>query len=295
MKKIYIAGAGGMLGEGFYSVLRDNYILRCTDKHLTSEWLELLDFRDYHNYENDVKSFDPDMLFHIGAHTSLEYCELNEYDAYETNTLSVEYAVRIANKLDIPLLYISTAGIFDGTQEVYDDWDTPNPLGVYARSKYMGERYVVENSKRYLVCRAGWMMGGGPSLDKKFINKLVKQIESGAKVLNVVDDKDGTPTFTHDFARNAMLLMEEEKWGVYNMVCGGLTSRFEVAEFLLQLLEKDHEIAINRVDSSFFQEEYFAERPLSERLVNKRLDILGLNIMSNWRDALRVYIEAYFK
>jgi dTDP-4-dehydrorhamnose reductase len=41
------------------------------------------------------------------------------------------------------LLYISTAGIFDGEKDLYDDWDMPNPLGVYARSKYMGERFVV--------------------------------------------------------------------------------------------------------------------------------------------------------
>ena len=77
----------------------------------------------------------------------------NVDDTYNTNTLSVEYAVQIANKLDIPLLYVSTAGIFDGNKDLYDDWDIPNPLGVYARSKYMGERYVCENSNRFLVCR----------------------------------------------------------------------------------------------------------------------------------------------
>jgi len=73
-------------------------------------------------------------------------------------------------------LYISTAGIFDGKKDLYDDWDMPNPLGVYARSKYMGERFVVENANRFLVCRAGWMMGAGPKKDKKFIQKLMKQI-----------------------------------------------------------------------------------------------------------------------
>ena len=32
MKKIYIAGCGGMLGEAFYKQFKDNYILKCTDK-----------------------------------------------------------------------------------------------------------------------------------------------------------------------------------------------------------------------------------------------------------------------
>ena len=47
----------------------------------------------------------------------------------------------------------------------------PNPLGVYARSKFMGERFVCENSNKYFVCRAGWMMGGGPEKDKKIYSK----------------------------------------------------------------------------------------------------------------------------
>ena len=75
-------------------------------------------------------NFSPDYLFHLGAHTDLEYCEDNPNDAYATNTLPVETAVFFSNKLDIPLLYISTAGIFDGNQDTYDDWDNPNPLGL---------------------------------------------------------------------------------------------------------------------------------------------------------------------
>jgi len=194
--KIYIAGCGGMLGEGFYNQFKDDYLIKCTDKDVNAPWLSFLDFRDFDAYRKDVTDFNPDYLFHLGAYTDLEFCELNSDETYNTNTLAVENAVYIANRLDIPVLYISTAGIFDGTKELYDDWDQPNPLGVYARSKYMGERYVVENAKRFLVCRAGWMMGAGPKKDKKFIQKLMKQLKEGKKELFIVDDKDGTPTFT---------------------------------------------------------------------------------------------------
>ena len=110
--------------------------------------------------------FIPSWLFHLGAYTDLEHCELNQDDTYETNTQSVKYAVEIANEMSIPLLYISTAGIFDGKKEVYDELDLPNPKGHYAKSKYMGEKYVIENANDYLICRAGWMMGGGPEKDK---------------------------------------------------------------------------------------------------------------------------------
>jgi dTDP-4-dehydrorhamnose reductase len=299
MKKIYIAGCGGMLGEAFYRQFKNDYILKCTDIDVNESWLSMLDFRNLEEYWKDVKEFNPDFLFHLGAYTDLEYCELNPEDAYETNTRSVRYAVQIANQLNIPLLYISTAGIFDGKKELYDDWDTPNPLGVYAKTKYEGERYVCNSSGRYLVCRAGWMMGGGPQKDKKFIHKLLKQIKDGKNELYVVDDKDGTPTYTNDFALNVKHLLEKaminpDLWGLYNMVCDGQTSRLEVSKELINILGLNEKISIVQVTSDYFKKTYFAERPDSERLINKRLSQNGLNLMRDWRVALKEYINDYY-
>lgn len=294
-KKIYIAGCGGMLGEAFYSQFKDTFELKCTDKDVNDTWLSFLDFRDFDAYKKDVTDFKPDYLFHLGAYTDLEFCEMNADDTYLTNTLGVENAVYLANHLDIPLLYISTAGIFDGEKELYDDWDMPNPLGVYARSKYMGERFVCENAKRFVICRAGWMMGAGPSKDKKFIQKLMKQLKDGKKELFIVDDKDGTPTYTQDFAKTVKALIEKEYWGLYNCVCGGQTSRLEVAQELLKLLNRNDEVKITTVSSDYFKEIYFAERPASERLATKKLDLRGVNQMRDWKIALKEYLEDYYK
>lgn len=290
-----MAGVGGMLGEAFYTVFKNEYELKCTDKDVNSDWLQFLDFRDFDAYKKDVLEFKPDYLFHIGAYTDLEYCEQNVEDTYMTNTISVENAVHIANELKIPLLYISTAGIYDGAQELYDDWDLPNPLGHYARSKYMGELFVKQNKVEHIVCRAGWMMGSGPKKDKKFIQKLMKQIKDGKKVLNVVNDKLGTPTYTIDFAKNAKLLIEKRYWGVYNMVCGGETGRFEVAQELVKVLGKENEIEVKEVDSSYFKDIYFAQRPASERLVNRRLNLREVNLMRDWKVCLEEYVEDYYK
>tara|TARA_A100001388_G_scaffold252064_1_gene214308 strand:- start:838 stop:1737 length:900 start_codon:yes stop_codon:yes gene_type:complete len=294
MKKIYMAGCGGMLGEAFYIQFKKEFELKCTDKDVNADWLSFLDFRHFEEYRNDVIDFNPDYLFHIGAYTDLEFCENNIDDTYATNTISVENAVKIANELEIPLLYISTAGIFDGKLNSYDDWALPNPLGHYARSKYAGELFVKENVCKHLICRAGWMMGGGPQKDKKFIQKLMKQIKSGKRELFVVNDKDGTPTYTHDFAKNVKLLLEKEFWGLYNMVCGGQTSRLEVAKELISLLKKNNTIKITEVDSDYFSKEYFAERPPNERLVNKKLNLRGINIMRDWKIALKEYLDNYY-
>jgi dTDP-4-dehydrorhamnose reductase len=289
-KRIYMAGSGGMLGEGFRDILYPRHELKCTDIDVNSDWLSYLDFRDQDSYRQDVIEFRPDYLFHLGAHTSLEYCEEHPGEAYMTNTLAVENAVHIANELSIPLLYISTAGIFDGAQETYDDWDQPNPLGHYARSKYMGERFVAENCRKHLVCRAGWMMGGGPSKDKKFIQKLMAQLKCRARELFVVDDKLGTPTYTRDFARNAELLLSKELWGTYNMVCSGVTSRLEVARHLLDALGLAKDVKVTPVSSDYFAAEYFAARPPSEQLIAAKLDLRGLNVMRDWRVCLEEYL-----
>ena len=291
MKKIFMSGCGGMLGEAFYSVFKESYELKCTDIDVNEDWLTLLDFRELDSYYKNVNEFKPDYLFHIGAYTDLEYCENNVDDTYSTNTTSVENAVYIANKMDIPVLYISTAGIFDGSKDIYDDWDQPNPLCHYARSKYAGERFVLEQAKYPIVLRAGWMMGGGPKKDKKFVSKILNQIKNGATTLNVVDDKLGTPTYTYDFANNAKLIIENEIWGLYNLVCQGITGRFEVAEKILSILDLDKTVTLNKVKSDHFKDEYFAPRPASERLINKKLQLRGLDKMRDWEICLEEYLK----
>ncbi len=294
MKKIYIAGSGGMLGEAFYKQFKDSFQLKCTDIDVNESWLSYLDFRNYENYLLDVKDFAPDYLCHLGALTDLEYCELNPEEAIKTNTSSVEHAVKISNLLKTPILYISTAGIFNGKKQFYDDWDKPDPLCTYAKSKYDGEIFVQKNSKTHLICRAGWMMGGGPKKDKKFINKILTQIKNGAEELFIVNDKFGTPTYTHDFAKNVKLLIENECNGLYNMVCDGVTSRLEVTKELLSIIGLSNKINVVEVSSEYFKNEYFAKRPESERLINKRLNSENRNVMRDWKVSLKEYIDMYF-
>ena len=290
-----MAGVGGMLGEAFYKQFKGDYELKCSDIDVNEEWLSFMDFRDIDAYRKDVKDFNADYIFHLGAFTDLEYCEKNIEDTYITNTLSVENATLISNEINVPILYISTAGIFDGSKEFFDDWDNPSPMCHYARSKFAGELYVERNSNRFLIFRAGWMMGGGPNKDKKFINKIMKQIKEGKRELFIVNDKLGTPTYTHDFARNVKLVLEKEFWGLYNMVCEGLTGRLEVAEELLQILNLEKRIKIQSVDSEFWKKEYFAPRPNSERLINAKLNARNLNIMRDWKVCLREYVEEYYE
>ena len=127
MNRIMMNGVGGMLGKAFYEEFQHDYEILATDKNVNEPWLRYLDFRDKISYERLAFEFQPDYVFHIGAHTDLEYCEHHKDDCYLTNTISVEHAIEIANHLSVPLVFISTAGIFDGGKDLYDDRDTPNP------------------------------------------------------------------------------------------------------------------------------------------------------------------------
>lgn len=291
--RVYIAGCGGMLGEAVYELWSSQCEVRATDIDVNEPWLSYGDVRDFASIAEDVRAFRPDIIINLAALTDLEHCENNKENAWLTNALGAENLGLLANELDVPYVYISTAGIFDGEQDVYTDFDTPAPLGYYAKSKAYGESWTLRTVRRPVVLRAGWMMGGGPKKDKKFINKLFKQIAAGKSELYVVNDKLGTPTYTVDFARGMQRVLESGLWGVYNQVCGGAGSRFDVANALVAELGVRDKVKVIEVTSDHFKTEYFAPRPASEKLVNLKLTARKLNVMRDWRVCLGEYAKRF--
>ena len=138
-------------------------------------------------------------------------------------------------------------------------------------------------------------MGGGPEKDKKFINKVIRQTRNGASELFIVNDKAGTPTYTYDFAETVKHLVKNRFHGLYNLVCEGGTTRLEVAREVLKVLRKQDQIRITEVSSDYFEKEYFAPRPASERLMNRKLRLRGADKMRNWKVALQEYLHDRYK
>jgi len=292
--RVYVAGCAGMLGDAMYARLkRVGADVKATDINCVDSWLEYGDVRDLASIRKSIFDFKPDLIINLAAITDLELCEKEQENSWLTNGLGAENLGLVANQLEVPYVYISTAGIFDGKLDIYNDFHKPNPLSVYAQSKYYGEQYVLTNVIKHYVLRAGWMMGGGPSKDKKFINKIYQQICAGANELFVVDDKLGTPTYTVDFANGLCDIVQSELYGLYNQVCNGAASRFDVANEFLKLMGLASEVKVTIVPSDFFKEQYFASRPASEKLVNLKLDQRGLNLMRDWKVCLEEYTEVF--
>jgi len=293
--KVLILGCGGMLGDAVYRRFNKSCQVLATDIDLNTPWLKFLDVRDWRGLEKTGLRFKPDLLINLAALTSLEYCERNPDDAYLTNGLGQENACLLANRLDIPVVFISTAGIFDGRKEFYHDFDTPNPLSVYGKSKYYGELITRQMCKEHFVFRAGWMMGGGIKKDKKFINKIFKQIKSGRNKIQVVADKLGTPTYTVDFADSMFRLIGSGLFGLYNMVCPGSASRYEVAVEFIRCLGLEKKVEVEVVSSDFFKKEYFAPRPASEKLIDLKLTARKMMFMRDWKACLAEYALSFRK
>ena len=295
-EKVLITGCGGMLGLAVHEVFSKNYqTCLATDIDLNEPWLKPLDVRDLSQCEALFEAFQPDLVLHLAALTDLEYCEQNPENTWQTNALGPENIALLCKKHKSAMVYISTAGIFDGRQEFYNDFDQPNPIGLYAKSKYYGETFVQRTLSRHFVFRAGWMMGGGLKKDKKFIHKIYRQIKAGQKELFVVDDKLGTPTYTHDFANGIYKVVQTKRYGLYNQVCGGDCSRYDVAVEFTALLGMKDRVKVSKVSSDHFKTEYFAPRPASEKLVNLKLNARKMNFMRDWKVCLKEYSEVFKK
>jgi dTDP-4-dehydrorhamnose reductase len=261
-ERVFITGCGGMLGDAIYP-------------HFSS-------------------LYRPDMVVHLAAETDLEYCESHPNVAKETNALATQTVAKLSEKYGATLIYISTAGVFDGLKTgPYTELDKPNPIMVYGQTKYEGELYALKYCRRTFVVRAGWMMGGGRRKEKKFIYKILQQVSNGSEEIYAVDDKWGTPTYAYDFASNLIHLLRTKKYGTYHMACEGRGTRYDVAKMLLQICNRP-DVKLTPVSSKFFKERYFAPRPRSEMMLNANLHKLGLNNMRPWGNSLRDYIEEYF-
>jgi len=282
-----------MLGKAVYERFAPHCQVLATDIDLNEPWLEYGDVIDFQGITEKASKFKPDLIINLAALTDLEYCEKNPEIAWKTNALGAENMALISKKLGAAHVYISTAGIFDGKQEYYNDFEQPRPISVYAKAKYYGETVVERMLGSYFVFRAGWMMGGGYEKDKKFINKIFKQILDGKKELFVVNDKLGTPTYTVNFAESMFAIVQTELFGLYNMVCEGSCSRYDVALEFIRLLGLDKKVSIKIVDSEFYKNEYFAPRPDSEKLLNLKLSVRGINYMKDWRKCLEDYVESF--
>lgn len=291
--KILVTGAAGMLGSALCpTLMQRGHTVFATDLAPVDEGIECLDVRSYKQIEEIVGKVKPDMVMHLAAETDVDKCELEPDHAFLTNTISTQNATLVCQKHGIVMVYISTIGVFYGDKpEPYTEFDNPNPINVYGRSKLEGEKIVQSLLERYYIVRAGWMVGGGPERDKKFVGKIIKRMNE-TTVLKAVNDKIGSPTYTVDFSRCLTDLIETGYYGLYHCTNKGYGSRFDVAKKIVDFLGRS-DVTVEPVGSAYFP--LPAARARSEMSRNYKLELLGKDTTRKWEDALKEYIDTCWK
>ncbi len=273
---ILITGARGMVGTATCQAIANHRLITPTKYELNVARL------------SQVRRFKADFIIHLACETDHEYCDENPSQCYLVNTIGTGNMVRLARELNVPILYLGTASIFDGRKNTpyYPD-DTPNPINHYNTSKWYGE-ILVRAYKQHYILRAGWMFGGGPKIDKKFVNKIYAKIVRGDKEIAVANDCIGSPTYSENLATVIKRCIEDESpSGTHNCVnAGGGCSRYEFACEMVKILGVDTKITPVSIDS--LKEEFPCKRTNYEVLENNFS-------MPHWKDALKEYIDAHYK
>jgi dTDP-4-dehydrorhamnose reductase len=280
--KLFVTGAGGMVG----SYVRE--VFSASELVLTDiiPGNESLDVRDAPAVSAAMQRARPDVVLHLAAATDVDRCEREPEWAHASNAAGTRNVALACQSIDVPLVYISTGGVFDGEKrEAYVESDTPNPLNVYAIAKLAGERAVAELLPRSYIVRAGWMMGGG-ARDTKFVGKVVELVAAGRTPLRAVADMTGTPTYAKDLLSGIARLLATERYGVYHMGNEGVCTRYDMALALRDALGRP-DVRVDPVDASAFPAS--APRGRSEAIRSEKLAALGIT-MRPWREALHEYV-----
>ncbi len=283
--KTLVTGAKGMLGVDLCQTLQqEKHTILPTD-------IEEMDVRNEAKVFSVINDFKPDIVIHLAAMTDVDGCEKAPDATFLTNTIGTQNVALACQKLNIAMVYLCTGSVYDGTKhEPYIEYDTPNPLSIYAKSKYQGELAVLNLLHRYYIFYAGWMFGGAER-DKKFVAKIIN-LAREKKELKVVDDKFGSPTYTIDISHAIAKFIETGRFGRYHLANVGYSNRYGVSQKILEYAGIKT-CRLMPVSSAEFP--LPAPRPRMEALRNYQLELMGMNLMRPWQEALKEYVEKLTK
>jgi dTDP-4-dehydrorhamnose reductase len=286
---ILVTGANGMTGSHLLDVYSEAELYR-TDLTETPG-IHVMDIRSREQVMDTVRMVKPSMVLHLAAETDVDLCEREPDHAFRSNMVGTLNVALACQKFNVDLVYVSTAGLFDGNKpDAYTEFDKPAPVNVYARAKLEGEIIVQTLHPRHYIVRAGWMFGGRYR-DKKFVGKIASRcLEEGeAAEIRAVNDKKGSPTYASDLLAGIRRLSETGVYGLYHLVNEGSATRYEVALEIARILQTGSRVSKASSDSFVLP----AARPNSEVARNYKLDLMGLNMMQPWQNAMREYLRSW--
>lgn len=278
--KVAVTGASGILGTDIVQELKAQgwEVLGFTSQNIVLE--DLADVRAH------LTAFGPAVVIHAAAMTNVDLCEDDRDAAVKINVIGTHNMSLVAAELGAKMVYISSCGVYGkGKTEPYTELDATHPLTYHHFTKLAGEARVTDHHHRYLILRTGWLFGGAVTQRKNFVEARRREAAT-ATVLKSAGDKFGSPTYTVDLARQLVVLLKQDVYGLFNVVNTGRASRYDYVAEILKLLKLN--TPLEKVDSNAFPRR--ATMPDNEVLDNMYLRLRGLNQMRDWKTALADYI-----
>ena len=229
MKRVLLViGAKGMLGRDLMTVLRADL----PQDEVVGWDIEEIDIQKEEETFTEIEKLRPDIVIHLAAYTDVDGCELNEGRAFTVNAEGTEHVALAVSRCRAKMVYLSTDYVFDGNKrEPYLESDSPHPLNVYGRSKLQGEQYVQARAKEALIIRTQWLYG---RYGKNFVTSILRQARE-KKVLSIVNDQIGSPTYTADLSKAISVLIQFDARGIFHVANSDLCTWYTFGQTILKL------------------------------------------------------------
>ena len=241
--RILITGANGLLGQKTVKQLSNkkmDFLATSQGENRNSKCdiskYKSLDITKIEDIKSIVKEYKPSHIINTAAVTNVDFCEDNSELCQAVNVNAVQYLFDVAKQNNIHFIHLSTDFVFDGENGPYKETDTPNPLSVYAKSKFDSEQILLNDTyKNWSILRTIIVYGEGENLSRSNIVLWAKSALAENKPLTIVDDQFRSPTWADDLAwaciQTAKLKAEgifhisgPKVYSIYDLVC-------EIADF----------------------------------------------------------------
>lgn len=288
--KILITGSKGQLGNELKSILSSgkSEIGKIDEAYNNSEVVyadvDELDITDLEKVRKFINELKPDILINCAAKTDVDNCEENYIASMKINAIGPRNLAICCENVGCKLVHVSTDYVFGGnSNKPYCEWDLCNPLGIYGKSKFLGERYVIENCRKHFIVRTSWLYG---YVGKNFVKTMINLMNK-LEVVKVVNDQVGNPTNANDLAYHILEIALTDEYGLYHCTGEGECSWFDFACKIQEYGKYNCKV----VPCTSEEFKTPTKRPSYSSLRNLMLESTIGNKMRPWDEALRSYIN----
>lgn len=248
-----------------------------------------------------VTDYGPTQLINLtdfisGNHSALRRAETAADRCQKINAQLPATLAEISDHLNIPMLHLSNAYVFDGEKRLgYNENDDPNPRGVYGLSSLAGEQ-AVRQHRAHTILRPGWLFG---RWKKGLIKTWIRNAHRDEGRL-LLSRRRFSPTYTGDLASAIVAVCNQvdcdaNVFGTYHYC--GLESREEAdfAELTLKFAANYDERIYQLLDSlKFVQQEARAPEIRNSTLSSKKIfDTFGVK-QKSWRGHLQEVVKLLY-